>query len=1477
MKKNYKINKHISLLFLFLFSMHFSALAQSKSSRRSDTSASRASTTISTIPNVSRNGITQLGGPPSPLTVTACNSYTWAQNGQTYNSSGTYFSGSPVTQFYSDLTTWNTAVGASGASSYVNSLSGIVIPPDPIVINMGGVTVTFSAPSGMYSSGAFIGTNVANEAMTITFSQAIYGVGGNFYTTDVSDNVISGNVTASYSDSSVDSRTVTADTEFFGRLTTTPLTSLVLSTTTTTPNRYISIKNFKIAVIPTLFLTIDTPVTPTFNPVASICSGDSLAALPTTSNESITGTWSPALDNTTTTTYTFTPDAPQCATTTTLTITVNSTPPPTINGDINVTMTGGCSFLNGIYTDDGFLNGKKTYVYSLGSNFHISFDGVKWVLHTSGNLGDTGFENTTVPAGVYPPTTGWTATQCGGGTLDISFQTNSTFCDGATVADLSATGTNLQWYDVATGGTVLTNSTLLVMGSYFVSQTINGCESSRTELPVTINPTVTPTFTTVAPICGGAPLAALPTTSNNGITGTWSPAIDNTMTTTYTFTADPGQCVTATVVTLTIDVTPAPVTTAYSVCQGGTVTGGLTSTLSAGLPVPNFSGDNTGGPTYNRGVAMIQGGTCTNSGTGTAVKYVAHSFVAPVTGTYTFSTCGNATWDTFLSLYQDPFNPAGLCAGNTLVASADDNCAAQSTVTANLIGGTNYTLVVSGFANTDVGAYTVISTNPTLTPNVEWYTNPTGGTAIATGSPFNPVGVAGSGITDTNTLGATTFYAQFPGGTCRTPAVFTVSPIVTPSFAAVNPICFGTPFTLPTTSLEGITGTWSPAFNNTATDTYTFTPDAGQCVTGTVVTMTVTVNPIPVGDTLATAIDVTSTNYTTTGNNLSSNCFSDTIGEASPDVWYKVTLDQCATGLSVNTCTGSDYDTYIRVYAQDGTTLIDENDDFCGLQSSLSNLDVTSQDFVYVVVEGFDTEEGNYGLTISQTLAAPTIPTFTQVAPACNGDTLTALTTTSLEGITGSWLPALNNTATTTYTFTPDAGQCASTATMTIVINPKPALTFGANPFPVCEGTSTVLTVNVTNVTPTISYLNLSSVPQLANMNAATFGVPVTSPFPGVLLNTGSNGCAAFAAGSLTGKIALIQRGACAFAIKAQNAQDAGAVAVILYNNVAGNILPGGTAPGVTIPVYGITQADGLALIAAMTANEVNVTLSPPAPLNYSWSNGSNTNTTNTGILNVDTDFTVTVTNTSTGCANTVTITVPVTPNTIPTFDPVADICSGDTLAALPTTSTNGIAGAWSPALDNTTTTTYTFTPTPVAGQCLGTATLTITVNSASDPTGDSLQTFPVADPNDATIANIVISPTNVIWYGSLADAQNAVNPLPGTTVLTTGATYYAVNVVGACSSTPFGVTVTVTLGNDEFDDLNFTYYPNPTSSILNISYSKNITQVTVVNLIGQIIMTNKTNATSVRVDLSPLAEAAYFIRVVSDDKEKIIKVIKSN
>ena len=82
----------------------------------------------------------------------------------------------------------------------------------------------------------------------------------------------------------------------------------------------------------TAAITICTPLTPTFTAINSICSGTSLTALPTTSLNNITGTWSPELNNTATTMYTFTPNAGQCATITTLTITVDLT---TIGGIVN--------------------------------------------------------------------------------------------------------------------------------------------------------------------------------------------------------------------------------------------------------------------------------------------------------------------------------------------------------------------------------------------------------------------------------------------------------------------------------------------------------------------------------------------------------------------------------------------------------------------------------------------------------------------------------------------------------------------------------------------------------------------------------------------------------------------------------------------------------------------------------------------------------------------------------------------------------------------------------------------------------------------------------------------------------------------------------------------------------------------------------------------------------------------------------------
>ncbi|ENA1794891.1 hypothetical protein ABF176_001719, partial [Flavobacterium psychrophilum] len=66
-----------------------------------------------------------------------------------------------------------------------------------------------------------------------------------------------------------------------------------------------------------------------------------------------------------------------------------------------------------------------------------------------------------------------------------------TFCKGDVkkVSDLVAIGTGIKWYDAVTAGTQYTGAEVLATGTYYASQTINGCESARTAVAVTVNST----------------------------------------------------------------------------------------------------------------------------------------------------------------------------------------------------------------------------------------------------------------------------------------------------------------------------------------------------------------------------------------------------------------------------------------------------------------------------------------------------------------------------------------------------------------------------------------------------------------------------------------------------------------------------------------------------------------------------------------------------------------------------------------------------------------------------------------------------------------------------------------------------------------------------------------------------------------------------------------------------------------------------
>ncbi|WP_425459548.1 T9SS type B sorting domain-containing protein [Flavobacterium dankookense] len=259
-----------------------------------------------------------------------------------------------------------------------------------------------------------------------------------------------------------------------------------------------------------------------------------------------------------------------------------------------------------------------------------------------------------------------------------------------------------------------------------------------------------------------------------------------------------------------------------------------------------------------------------------------------------------------------------------------------------------------------------------------------------------------------------------------------------------------------------------------------------------------------------------------------------------------------------------------------------------------------------------ESNEGNntsntQNITLSTALVTPI---FAGVNPICSGATLSALPTISTNGISGTWSPALNNLQTTVYTFTPNAGQCASSNSLTITVNPSVTTTFSAVN-PICSGAT------------------LSALPTIST------------------------------------------------------------------NGISGTWSP--------------------------ALNNLQTTV-------YTF-------TPNAG-----------------QCASSTTFTITVNSLVTPTFTAVNPICSGETLSALPTISTNGISGSWSPALNNLQTTEYTFGPT--TGQCASSTRLTIEIVPNLQPDFSAISLCE----NDTSFSLNSISPNGIVgsWLPSIVDSTTS-------------------------------------------------------------------------------------------------------------------------
>ena len=330
-----------------------------------------------------------------------------------------------------------------------------------------------------------------------------------------------------------------------------------------------------------------------------------------------------------------------------------------------------------------------------------------------------------------------------------------------------------------------------------------------------------------------------------------------------------------------------------------------------------------------------------------------YSLPALTSGNYFTATNGGGT----------SFNPGDIITASTTLyiyaeSGTTPNCPAEESFDITI----NSTPVVDGLADVfKCDSYTL----PALTNGAYFTATGGGGTAFSSGDIITA---------------STTLYIYAESGTipnCPAEKSFDITIVnsTTTSFAQIPPLCEGDPSTLLNISLENITGTWSPAFDNTNTTTYTFTPDAGQCAS--IATMTISVLPtfIPTFDPV---------------------------------------LAICVGGFLAPLPSKS-------------------SNGFSGTWSpALDNTITTKYTFTPTPVAGICIRDRQMIIAVLN----ETTPSFAQIQETCIGDFIAPLPMESQEGIRGVWSPSINNMETTIYTFSPDPGQCAQSTQMEIKIKP---------------------------------------------------------------------------------------------------------------------------------------------------------------------------------------------------------------------------------------------------------------------------------------------------------------------------------------------------------------------------------------------------------------------------------------------------------
>ncbi len=205
---------------------------------------------------------------------------------------------------------------------------------------------------------------------------------------------------------------------------------------------------------------------------------------------------------------------------------------------------------------------------------------------------------------------------------------------------------------------------------------------------------------------------------------------------------------------------------------------------------------------------------------------------------------------------------------------------------------------------------------------------------------------------------------------------------------------------------------------------------------------------------------------------------------------------------------------------------------------------------------------------------------------------------------------------------------------------------------------------------------------------------------------------------------------------------------------------------------------------------------------------------------------------------------------------------------------------------------TFSFTTAANPGYCLVSEfglypSATFTPSSCSGTTAESITTAAYC----SEYSNVsVIAGQGYKFDSSVATDFVTIGNAAGTTALAfgTGSVSWQSTLTGvirfythtdtSCGSSTTSRTRSVTCGvlsNNAFNNSAFSYYPNPVTDVLNLSYNQTITKVSVYNLLGQEVIAKSINTNIGQVDMSNLANGTYVVRVTADNQTKTIKVLK--